>query len=33
MFSEETIRAIYEMGNLELIELRQASATNHCPFA
>ena len=31
IFSEESSRAIYEMGNLELIELRQASATIHCP--
>ena len=30
IFSEESSRAIYEMGNLELIELRQASATVQC---
>ena len=30
IFSEESRRAIYEMGNLELIELRQASATIQC---
>ena len=28
IFSEESSRAIYEMGNMELIELRQASATS-----
>ena len=27
IFSEESSRAIYEMGNMELIELRQTSAT------
>ena len=27
IFSEETSRAIHEMGNMELIELRQTSAT------
>ena len=31
IFSEESSRAIYEMGNLELIELRQASSTIQCP--
>ena len=29
-FSEESSRATYEMGNLELIELRQTSATVLC---
>ena len=31
IFSEESSRAIYEMGNLELIELRQTSAPIQCP--
>ena len=31
IFSEESSRAIYEMGNLELTELRQTSATIQCP--
>ena len=31
IFSEETSRAIYEMGNMELIELQQTSATIQCP--
>ena len=31
IFSEESSRAIYEMGNLDLIELRQTSATFQCP--
>ena len=31
IFSEESSRAIYEMGNMELIELRQTSATLQCP--
>ena len=30
IFSEESSRAIYEMDNLELIELRHASATIQC---
>ena len=30
IFSEESSRAIYELGNLELIELRQDSATIQC---
>ena len=30
IFSEESSRAIYEMGNMELIELRQTSATMQC---
>ena len=30
IFSEESSRAIYEMGNMELIELRQTSATLQC---
>ena len=30
IFSEESRRAMYEMGNLELIELRQTSATIQC---
>ena len=29
--SEESSRAVYEMGNMELIELRQTSATIQCP--
>ena len=32
IFSEDSSRAIYEMGNMELIELRQTSATIQCPF-
>ena len=31
IFSEESRRAIYEMGNMELIELRQTSATIQYP--
>ena len=31
IFSEESSRAIYEMGNMELIESRQTSATTQCP--
>ena len=31
IFSEESRRTIYEMSNLELIELRQTSATVQCP--
>ena len=31
IFSEESSRAVYEMGNMELIELRQTSATIQCP--
>ena len=31
MSSEESSHAIYEMSNLELIELRQSSATIQCP--
>ena len=31
IFSEESSRVIYEMGFLELIELRQTSATIRCP--
>ena len=31
IFSDEASRAIYEMGNMELIELRQTSATSQCP--
>ena len=30
IFSEESRRAIYEMGNMEMIELRQTSATIPC---
>ena len=30
IFSEESSRVIYEMGNLELIKLRQTSATIQC---
>ena len=30
IFSEESSRAIYEMGNMELIEQRQTSATVQC---
>ena len=30
IFSEESSRAIYEMGNMELIELKQTSATIPC---
>ena len=30
IFSEETSRAIYEMGNMELIELKQTSTTVQC---
>ena len=30
IFSEESRRAIYEMGNMELIELKQTSATFQC---
>ena len=30
IFSEESSRAIYDMGNVELIELGQASATIQC---
>ena len=30
IFSEETSRAIYEMGNMELIDLKQTSATIQC---
>ena len=30
IFSEESSRAIYEMGNMELIELKQTSATIQC---
>ena len=33
IFSEESSRVIYEMGNLELIELRQTSPTNQCLLA
>ena len=31
IFSEETSRAIYEKGNMELVELKQSSATSQCP--
>ena len=31
IFSEESSRAINEMGNMELIELRQTLATSRCP--
>ena len=31
IFSEESSRAIHEMGNMELIELRQTSAIVQCP--
>ena len=31
IFSEESSRAICEMGNMELIDLRQTSATTQCP--
>ena len=31
IFSEESNRAIHEMGNMELVELRQTSATIQCP--
>ena len=31
IFSEETSRSIYEMGNMEFIELKQTSATVQCP--
>ena len=31
IFSEESSCVIYEVGNLELIELRQTSATIQCP--
>ena len=31
IFSEESSRAMYEMGNMVLIELRQTSATIQCP--
>ena len=31
IFSEEASLAVYEMGNKELIELRQTSATIQCP--
>ena len=31
IFSEESSRAIHEMGNMELIELRQTLATIQCP--
>ena len=30
IFSEESSRAIYEVGNMEMIELRQTSATIQC---
>ena len=30
IFSEESSRAVYEMGNMELIELTQTSATDQC---
>ena len=30
IFSEESRRAIYEMGNMELIELKQTFATIQC---
>ena len=30
IFSEESCRGIYDMGNMELIELRQTSATFQC---
>ena len=30
IFSEESSRAVYEMGNMELIELRQTSTTIQC---
>ena len=30
IFSEESSRAVHEMGNVELIELRQTSATTRC---
>ena len=31
VFSEESSRAVTEMGNMELIELKQTSATIQCP--
>ena len=31
IFSKESCRAVYEVGNMELIELRQTSATVQCP--
>ena len=31
IFSEETSRVIYEMGNMELLELKQTTATIHGP--
>ena len=31
IFSEESSRAIYEMGNVDLIELKQTSETAQCP--
>ena len=31
IFNEESSRAIFEMGNVELIKLRQTSATIQCP--
>ena len=31
IFSEESSRAIYEIGNMELVELRQTSAAIQCP--
>ena len=31
IFSDESRRAVYEMGNLEVIELRQTLATVRCP--
>ena len=30
IFSEESIRVIYEMGNMELFELRQSTVTIQC---
>ena len=31
IFSEESSHAIYEMGNMEWVELRQTSVTLQCP--
>ena len=31
IFSGKTSRAVYEMGNMELIELKQTSGTIQCP--
>ena len=31
ILSEESSRAVFEMGNMDLVELRQTSATMQCP--